>query len=255
MDPLPAPFAAPALLAAISLPAGTALAAPLPAVPLLPAVTLPAVTVPTAALVTVLLAGAAGGLAGALTRRWLARLRRGVAVDPPWCEAGLAVLWAVLGVLAAAGVLAARWVPLLAVLCWLGVAGAATDLLRRRLPDALTLPALPVVLAALVPAGPAAVLRGVAGAVLLAGAYAAVHLVSPVAMGAGDVKLAAPVGAAVTGGAWAGLPVAAVLAAVLSAVVAAGALLAGRARWGSGLPHGPVLLGSALVVVAAGATG
>ncbi|SFN59892.1 leader peptidase (prepilin peptidase) / N-methyltransferase [Pseudonocardia ammonioxydans] len=249
MDPLPAPFAAPALLAAISLPAGTALAAPLPAVPLLPAVTLPAVTVPTAALVTVLLAGAAGGLAGALTRRWLARLRRGVAVDPPWCEAGLAVLWAVLGVLAA------RWVPLLAVLCWLGVAGAATDLLRRRLPDALTLPALPVVLAALVPAGPAAVLRGVAGAVLLAGVYAAVHLVSPVAMGAGDVKLAAPVGAAVTGGAWAGLPVAAVLAAVLSAVVAAGALLAGRARWGSGLPHGPVLLGSALVVVTAGATG
>ena len=243
MDPLPAPFAATAL------PAATALAPPLPAE------SMPAVTVPTAALLTVLLAGAAGGLAGALTRRWLARLRRGVAVDPPWCEAGLAVLWAVLGVLVAAGALAARWVPLLAVLCWLGVAGAATDLLRRRLPDALTLPALPVVLAALVPAGPPAVLRGLAGAVLLAGAYAAVHLVSPVAMGAGDVKLAAPVGAAVTGGTWAGLPIAAVLAAALSAVVAAGALLAGRARWGSGLPHGPVLLGAALVVVTAGATG
>lgn len=117
------------------------------------------------------------------------------------------------------------------------------------------LSALPVVLLALVPAGPAAVLRGLAGAVLLAGAYALVHLASPGAMGAGDVKLAGPVGAAVTGTAWVALPVSAVLAMLLSAAVAAFALVAGRARWGSALPHGPVLLGSALVVVVAGVAG
>lgn len=202
-----------------------------------------------------LLAGAAGASAGALTRRWLARLRRGALVEPPWCEVGVGVLWAALGVLVAGGLIELRWLPLLVVVSWLGVAGAATDLVRRRLPNALTLPALPVVLLALVPAGPTAVLRGLAGALLLAGAYAAVHLVSPVAMGAGDVKLAGPVGAAVTGPAWVGLPVAAVLALGLSAVVAAFALLAGRARWGSTVAHGPVLLGSALVVVVAGAAG
>ncbi|MBP2368698.1 prepilin peptidase [Pseudonocardia parietis] len=202
-----------------------------------------------------LLAGAAGAWAGALTRRWLARLRRGAPVEPPWCEIGVGVLWSALGVLVAGGLLDVRWAPLLAVLSWLGVAGAATDLLRHRLPNALTLPALPVVLLALVPAGPAAVLRGLAGAVLLAGAYALVHLASPGAMGAGDVKLAGPVGAAVTGTAWVALPVSAVLAMLLSAAVAAFALVAGRARWGSALPHGPVLLGSALVVVVAGVAG
>ncbi|MBC3192576.1 prepilin peptidase [Pseudonocardia sp. C8] len=206
-------------------------------------------------LVATLLLGAAGALAGALTRCWLARLRRGAPVEPPWCEAGLGVLWAGLGAVGAGGLIDVRWAPVLAVVCWLGVAGAATDLLRRRLPDALTLPALPAVVLALLPAGPGAVLRGVAGALLLAGAYAAVHLISPVAMGAGDVKLAGPVGAAVTGPSWSALAAAALLTALLSAAVAGCALLAGRARWGSRLPHGPVLLGSALVVIVAGAAG
>jgi leader peptidase (prepilin peptidase)/N-methyltransferase len=200
-----------------------------------------------------LLAAGTGALAGALTRLGLSRLRRGTPVEPPWCEAGTGTLWAVVAALAVTGLVESRWVPLLAALAWLGVAGSATDMSRRRLPNALTLPAVPLVVGALVPAGTAAVLRGVAGAVLLAAAYAAVHLVSPPAMGAGDVKLALPVGAAVTGPAWSALPVAALLAAVLSAVVAGCALAVGRARWGSRLPHGPVLLASALVVVGAGA--
>ncbi|NIB33326.1 hypothetical protein HBB16_18775 [Pseudonocardia sp. MCCB 268] len=38
-------------------------------------------------LVATLLLGA-GALAGALTHCWLARLRRGAPVEPPWCEAG-----------------------------------------------------------------------------------------------------------------------------------------------------------------------
>ncbi|MEQ3549804.1 A24 family peptidase [Pseudonocardia nematodicida] len=204
-------------------------------------------------LVAAVLCGAAGALAGALTRRWLVRLRRGAPVEPPWCEVGLGVLWAALGVGVAGSLVDVRWAALLTVLSWLTVAGSATDLLRRRLPNALTLPALPLVLLALVPAGEAAVLRGLGGALVLAGAYAVVHLVSPVAMGAGDVKLAGAVGAAVTGPAWASLPVAAVLVVQLSAVVAVVALVSGRAGWRTGLPHGPVLLGSALVVVVAGA--
>ncbi|WP_224390106.1 prepilin peptidase [Pseudonocardia sp. ICBG1293] len=144
-------------------------------------------------------AAAAGLLAGVLTRRWLAGLPRGAPVPPPWCEAALAAGGALAGGAVRVGWLDPRWAALLVVLCWLAVAGSATDLLRRRLPDALTLPALGLVLLALVPAGGAAVLRGLGGAVLFGGAYLLVHLLFPAALGGGDVKLAGPVGAAVAG--------------------------------------------------------
>ncbi|ANY09511.1 prepilin peptidase [Pseudonocardia sp. HH130630-07] len=206
-----------------------------------------------AALPVVLTAAVAGALSGALTRRWLARLRRGAPVATGWCETGLGALWAAVALLVADGVVAAAWAPVLAVLAWLGVAGSATDLLRRRLPNALTVPALPLVVLALVPAGGAAVLRGLVGAVLLGGAYATVHLLVPGSLGAGDVKLAVPVGAAVTGPAWGAPVLVACLAAVFSLIVAGWAAGTGRAHWGDGLPHGPVLLAAALLTAGAGA--
>ncbi|BBG01914.1 MULTISPECIES: prepilin peptidase [Pseudonocardia] len=203
-------------------------------------------------LLGLLTGGAAGVAAGMSTRYGLGRCAR---LSAPGCPAALAVGGAGLGLLVAGGLLGVRWLPLLAVLGWLAVAGTITDLAHRRLPNALTLPALPLVLLAAVPAGGPAVLRGAAGALLLGGAYAAVHLVSPVAMGAGDVKLAGPVGAAVAAPGWAGLPVAAGLAVLVSGVVAVLALLSGRAHRGSGLPHGPVLLGAALSAVLLAVTG
>ncbi|MFP5021430.1 prepilin peptidase [Pseudonocardia phyllosphaerae] len=207
-------------------------------------------------LCAVLLAGGLGVLAGIRTRRWLAGLPRGAVVPPPWCEAALGLLWACTAGLVATGVLDAAAAVPVAVLCWLAVAGSATDLVHRRLPNALTLPALPVVLLALAPAGWDAVARGAAGAALLAGAYAVVHLVSPVSLGAGDVKLALPVGAALGGAGWPVLLAGAVAAAVLAGAVAAGAVLAGRAALGSRLPFGPVLLAAALAsVTAAGVLG
>lgn len=204
-------------------------------------------------LLAALFAGAVTGTATGLSTRYV--LRRCSGLTAPGCPAALGVAGAGLGLFAAGGVLAARWLPLLAVLCWLVVAGTSTDLAHRRLPNVLTLPALPVVLVALVPAGGTAVLRAGAGALLLAGAYAVVHLVAPVAMGAGDVKLAGPVGAAVTAPGWGGLPVTALLAMLVSGLVAVLALLAGRARWGSRLPHGPVLLGAALTALLPVVTG
>ncbi|MER5674208.1 prepilin peptidase [Pseudonocardia alni] len=200
-------------------------------------------------------AAALGLVVGAGTRWLLVRLPRGAPVPVGWCEAGLAPCWAAVALAVQAGRLDPRWAALLAALSWLAVAGSATDLLVRRLPNALTVPALGLVLVALVPAGSVAVQRGLAGAVLLGGAYLVVHLVSPHAMGGGDVKLAAPVGAAAAGAGWALLPVVAVGAAVASAAVALVAVLAGRAAWGSRLPHGPVLLGVALAVVAVAVPG
>lgn len=78
-----------------------------------------------------------------------------------------------------------------AVLLWL-VLLSACDIRRRRLPNLLTLPGAAVILLSAAVAG-----RGVpalAGAAALTGAYLAVHLVAPAAMGAGDVKLAVGLG-------------------------------------------------------------
>jgi leader peptidase (prepilin peptidase)/N-methyltransferase len=78
------------------------------------------------------------------------------------------------------------------VLAWLA-ALAVYDVRQRRLPNALTLPGAVAVLIAAALAG-----RGVPallGALVLTALYLGVHLVAPVAMGAGDVKLAIGVGA------------------------------------------------------------
>ncbi len=78
------------------------------------------------------------------------------------------------------------------VLAWL-IALSGFDIRQRRLPDLLTLPGAVVIVgwAAVAGHGPAAAL----GAVALFVVYAAVHLVAPTAMGAGDVKLAIGLGA------------------------------------------------------------
>ncbi|MCS3779940.1 prepilin peptidase [Tsukamurella ocularis] len=118
-----------------------------------------------------------------------------------------------------------------AALCWF-------DVRERRLPNVLTLPAACVALVgslwAVFDGAPAPLV----GAVLWAAVNGAAFLA--LGMGAGDVKLAPPLGAAV---AWCG-GVPAVLLAVLGAQVLtlAWALVA-RDRT---VPHGPPMMGAAL---------
>jgi leader peptidase (prepilin peptidase)/N-methyltransferase len=203
-------------------------------------------------IIPVLLA-AAGLLAGAGARLLLRRLRRGTRVPPPWCELGVAVAWAGVGGAAQAGVVPGRWVPLLLALAWLAVTAGAVDVRARRLPDALTLPALPVALLLLIPVGGSAVWRGVLGAAVAAAAHLVVHLAAPAALGAGDVKLSAPLGAALGAASWEALVVAGLLAASLSAALAATVLVV-RGRHAA-VPHGPSMLLAGLLVTAAGARG
>ncbi|MGQ0572676.1 MAG: prepilin peptidase [Pseudonocardia sp.] len=194
---------------------------------------------------------ALGVLAGAGARIVVGRLRRGVRVGPPWCELAVGLTWAVAGGAWAAGALAGEWLPVLLGLGWVGVALAAVDVVRRRLPDALTLPALPLVLVLLVPLGAGAVLRGAAGAAIAVGAHAAVRWWSPRALGGGDVKLAGSLGAVLAAGSWMALALAAVLAAVLTAGVALACLLGGRVARGDAVAHGPsMLLATWLVTLA-----
>jgi leader peptidase (prepilin peptidase) / N-methyltransferase len=77
------------------------------------------------------------------------------------------------------------------VLVWLAVL-SCYDIAERRLPNLLTLPGAGVILLAAAWAGRG--LPALAGAAALAGVYLLVHLVSPGAMGAGDVKLAIGLG-------------------------------------------------------------
>ncbi|QJY50864.1 prepilin peptidase [Pseudonocardia broussonetiae] len=214
-----------------------------------------------------------GAGAGAVARVLLGRLRRGARVRAPACEVAVAVAWAGVGAGWAAGRWTGTWAVLLLALSWFAVAAGVVDLRHRRLPDALTLPAVPVALLLVAPLGVAALGRAAAGAALACGVHAAVHLASPRSLGAGDVKLAASLGAVLAAVSWAGLPSAAVLAslltvvtAVLSRAVPSPAVLApavgtvavpgpppGRLR--APVPHGPSMLLATLVVVAAGAVG
>ncbi|MEU8899770.1 prepilin peptidase [Nocardia sp. NPDC048505] len=122
------------------------------------------------------------------------------------------------------------------------------DLRARRLPNALTgLLALGVLGYALSTAQFGA---AVAGALLLAGPYLLVHLLAPAALGAGDVKLAAGLGAAAgLGGAQAWVW-AAVAAPVGTALAGVALLCANRIRRPAGersLPHGPAMCAATLL--------
>lgn len=221
---------------------------------------------PVLAAVLLALAGAAAGaVAGAAARWLLGRLRRGVRVPAPWCELGVAVAWGATGALAGggAGPVAPHLLPVLLGLGWLAVAASAVDVVHRRLPDALTLPALPVALLLLAPVGWPAVRRGLVAAGVAVVAYAVVHVAAPAALGAGDVKLAAPLGAVLGAASWEAVALGAVLAALLS--VAAAVIVAGRgggatalrsaALRSTALPHGPAMLVAAWLVATAAARG
>lgn len=131
----------------------------------------------------------------------------------------------------------------LAVVVW-AAALSVIDVRERRLPNALTLPGAVVILAAAMFGG-----RGLAaliGAAALGGVYLLIHLVAPVGLGAGDVKLAVGLGA-LTGAL--GAPVwllAALGAPILTAIVGT---LAAALRRGRAVPHGPSMCLASLLAV------
>jgi leader peptidase (prepilin peptidase)/N-methyltransferase len=155
------------------------------------------------------------------------------------------------------------WVPAVLALGWLAVAAGVVDLRHRRLPNALTVPALPVALLLLLPVGPVAVARAACGAAVAVAVHVAFHLVDGRAVGAGDVKLAAPLGAVLAAVAWPALALAAVVAAVASALLAVAVVINPRAPAGhpvgQTVPHGPSMLGATwlvtVVLLALGAGG
>lgn len=129
------------------------------------------------------------------------------------------------------------------MLCWMA-ALSYFDIRYRRLPNWLTLPAAVVIVAvAMFDRSPPML----AGALALTGVYLVAHLLSPRAMGAGDVKLAFGTGglSGVFGvDAWF---LAAVGAPLVTGLV--GVLLMAFRRRGGSVPHGPSMCLATAVAV------
>ena len=138
-----------------------------------------------------------------------------------------------------------------------GVALSLIDLDCRRLPDAIVLPAYPVLglllmgAAAAAHDGPAA-LRALVGGVALYAVYLALALAYPAGMGFGDVKLSGLVGAVTAFISVPALLVGAFSAFLLGGLAGAVVLVLRRGTRRTALPFGPFMVTGALVGVFAG---
>ena len=191
-----------------------------------------------------------GGAAGFGLRILLARLRRGIRLRPGILEFFAALVTA-MGATASAGT------PRFGIVL---VAGLLTVLLTpvdavyHRLPDAITLPAIPVaavtVLATfLAVPGSGSLFTAAACGVGVWAAFAALAHFSPRSMGWGDVKLVPSLGL-LTGYFGVVTTVMGVLMAfVLGALVALYGLIARRLTLTSAIPFGPFLLLGAWIVL------
>ena len=147
-----------------------------------------------------------------------------------------------------------------AYLAVLGVSLSAIDLAVNRLPDRLTLPAYPILIALLaVPAVTqhdlGALLRALLGGLALFAGYLILAVAHPGGLGGGDVKLAGLVGLALGWLGWPSLVAGAALGFVLSAGVSLALLAARRITLRSSISFGPYLLGGALIAVLASGVG
>jgi leader peptidase (prepilin peptidase) / N-methyltransferase len=138
----------------------------------------------------------------------------------------------------------------------LGVALAAIDIAVQRLPDALTLPAYPIMITLLTGAAIAshdfaALLRALLGGLCLAGLYLLLALIRPGQLGGGDIKLAGVAGLALGWLGWPILIVGAALGFLLSGIVGVALLAARRVTLHSAISFGPFLLGGALLAMLA----
>jgi leader peptidase (prepilin peptidase)/N-methyltransferase len=119
---------------------------------------------------------------------------------------------------------------------------SAYDIRERRLPNWLTLPG--AVAVATVAAAAGRGLPALVGAGALFGFYLVVHLLAPLAMGAGDVKLALGTGALTGALGFDVWMLAAVAAPLLTAVWAVAAIVRHK---GCTVPHGPSMCLAAAV--------
>jgi len=152
----------------------------------------------------------------------------------------------------------------LAAACWLAACAvplAFVDVAVRRLPDRLTIPAYAGTAALLLSAAAVSghwptLLRAALGGLALAGFYLALFLVSPSAMGLGDVKLAASLGTLLAWFGWRTLIAGGFAGFLLAGLFSVALILSGRATRKQQIPFGPfMILGAFLIILAAPGVG
>ena len=139
-----------------------------------------------------------------------------------------------------------------------GISLALIDLETGRLPDAIVLPAYPVMallltLAVVASGDPAALLRAVVGAVGSFLLYYSIALARPGGMGFGDVKTAGLIGGMLAFVSYPVLLVGVAAAFLLGATVGLVAIVARRATRTSRLPFGPFMVVGAVAALFVGA--
>jgi len=138
----------------------------------------------------------------------------------------------------------------------LGVALAAIDISVQRLPDRLTLPAYPVLIALLAVAALAGhdlatLWRALLGGLALAAGYLLLGLARPGQLGGGDIKLAGLAGLVLGWLGWRAVLTGGALGFVLAGLAGLVLLAARRVTLRGAISFGPFLLGGALLVILA----
>ena len=205
--------------------------------------------------VGVLVAGLAGAVVGVGIRVLLGRLRRGVVLGVGVAEVATATVTA-LGTGLAWGEPTIGLVLLAGVLM---VALSSVDIVHHRLPDAITLPALPVtgfvvLLTYLLEPASGSPVRAVVCAILLWAVFAGLARTSSSWMGRGDVKLIPTLGLMMGYVSIGAVVIGLAVAFVLGSAVAVIGIAMRRLRLKSAIPLGPYLLlgcWSVLLVTAA----
>jgi leader peptidase (prepilin peptidase)/N-methyltransferase len=168
-------------------------------------------------------------------------------------ELAVAIMFALVAAVFGATVLAIAF----AYLAVVTVALAAIDLEHRRLPDALTLPAYPVLAVGIaIYAGMEhewwILIRALIGAAIVGGVYFALWLGYPKGMGFGDVKAAGMLGMALGAVGWGAIAVGAIAGPLIGGVVGVAVMIRTRRTRGVTIPYGPWLIAGAWVGILAG---
>ncbi|WP_051760428.1 A24 family peptidase [Herbidospora cretacea] len=168
---------------------------------------------------------------------------------PPFVVEGVTGL--LFGVLAWRYAATPELVPALLLAAWAGVVLTLTDLRTWRLPDVVTLPAYPILLAALAPTG--RLMAATACGLAMAGIYLVLWFGRPSGIGFGDVKLAGLVGLVSGAVSVDAAIVAGVGGQVLGGLWALGLLITRKGTRTSEFPFGPAMIAGALAALLAGA--
>jgi leader peptidase (prepilin peptidase)/N-methyltransferase len=189
---------------------------------------------------------ASGPVAGEPVLAWSAGAIPG---RPAASPVGVGMAAVAVGAVLTWAVGAAPVLPALVVLAGIGLVLAPVDVRTHRLPDAITLPAYPVLAVLLLFGGVSAAARAAEGGLVAFGVVALLVALTPSGFGFGDVKLMGLLGAALAWFGWSMLLRGLMAGFLIGGLCATGLLLTGHAGRRDHLAFGPFLLAGALAAV------